>query len=70
MKPELQTRIVWGWLRAGLGIAQMALSVAAVIVWFRIGLQPLTWILAGSGMAVAATSQFLYRGKKRPDDKP
>jgi hypothetical protein len=56
-----QNRLVGGWLRILLGIIQMVLAAAAVIVWLVSGRRPLAWWLAGAAVFVTLISRLLYR---------
>jgi hypothetical protein len=59
-----QQLIVWGWLRLALGVAQIALSIWAVVLIVKIGLQPKTGVVIGIGFIALAVSRWLYRGRK------
>ena len=56
-----QDQPVGGWLRIMLGITQMILAAAAVIVWLVSDLRLLAWWLAGAALLVTLISKLLYR---------
>lgn len=56
----MRKKLVGGWLRMLLGIIQMALATAAVIVWLSAGLQPVVWSLAGAALLFTLISFVLY----------
>lgn len=59
----MRKKLVGGWLRMLLGIIQMALATAAVIVWLSAGLQPVVWPLAGAALLFTLISFVLYTGR-------
>ena len=58
---SVQNKLIGGWLRILLGITQMVLAAAAMIVWLVSGLRPLAWWLAGAAICVTIISRLLYR---------
>jgi hypothetical protein len=56
-----QDKLAGGWLRTFLGIPQMVLAAAAVIIWLVPGLHLLAWCLAGDALFVTLISRLLYR---------
>ena len=51
----------WIYLRIVFGIAQMAGSFAALLLWFQDGLVPAVWWLAFGTGAVTLVSVLLFR---------
>jgi hypothetical protein len=60
-------KLIWGWLRLLLGLAQMFLTVAAAVVLFTIGLHPLTWALIVGATSATIVSRLIYHGKAAPE---
>jgi len=54
-------KFVGGWLRILLGIVQMTLAGAAVLLWLASGDKCLVWTLAGAAILVVLVSRLLYR---------
>ena len=67
MRDATRHRLVWGWLRVLLGIAQVVLASAGLILVLTIGFHPLTCIVAAGATLLTIVSRILYRG--RPDPK-
>jgi len=64
-------KLVWGWLRLGLGILQQALALAGLASWWKLGLHPLTISLAVVATLISTSSFFFYSAKRwRRHQKP
>ncbi len=42
--PAERDKLIWGWLRLALGMAQIVLSTAALVLLSAVGLQSITWV--------------------------
>ena len=58
--------LFWGVLRYILGIGQMTLATASVVLLLTIGLQPKTYFYVGATTTLTIISRVLYRGKRYP----
>lgn len=55
-----------GMLRLALGVAQIVLSVAALVLLSAVGLQSITWVfILGTAIAMVV-SRLLYHGRSGP----
>jgi hypothetical protein len=61
MEPPRPDKLVWGWLRLFLGIAQMLLVTVSLVSLLTLGLQGTTWILLVAATVTTLTSRVLYR---------
>ena len=65
---ERNDRLVMVWLRLALGIAQMTLSLMALITCLHRGpADPVTWFYVLLAGVCTSFSFVLYRRRKRPD---
>ena len=64
--PASRRRLVWGWLRLGLGICQTILAPAALVLLLTIGLQPVTWVVIALALVPLLASMVLYRSRSSP----
>jgi hypothetical protein len=53
-------KLVWGWLRLLLGLAQMCLATIGLILFVSVGLHPLTLLFVAAATGVTITSRLLY----------
>jgi hypothetical protein len=60
-------KLVWGWLRLLLGLAQMCLATIGLILLITLGVHPLTLLFVAAATIATISSLLLYR--KRPDHK-
>lgn len=65
MKEATRHKLVWGWLRLSLGIAQMLLASVTFALLFILGPHPAIWICFAATCAAVIASLLIYRG--RPD---
>ena len=63
----IKRKLVWGWLRLFLGLAQMLLASAGLGLLLTVGLHPITYLLVIAATAMALAGRLLYRG--RPDSQ-
>jgi hypothetical protein len=61
MSASSHDRLIGGWLRLLLGIAQQILALAAMVALLTAGLVPMTWVLVGMATAFTIISRWLYR---------
>jgi hypothetical protein len=54
-------KLVWGWLRLLLGLAQMCLATIGLILLLTLGLHPLTLLFVAAATSVTITSWLIYR---------
>lgn len=66
MDDDTRHKLIWGWLRFFLGMAQMFLTTAALIVLVFSGVHLVTWILVGAATTATIISRILYRGRPDP----
>jgi len=59
-------KLVWGWLRLLLGLAQMCLAAAGFILLITVGVQPVTLLFLAGATAATIASRLLYRGRRGP----
>ena len=62
----MSDEVKWGWLRLALAFAQMGLVVAAVISYFRVGLDTTTLLLVIAATVATLVSRHLYEGRRSP----
>lgn len=63
MDEATRHKLIWGWLRLGLGFAQMSLSAAALGALLVAGLQPFTWAFVIGATVATLISRLLYHGQ-------
>jgi hypothetical protein len=61
---DFRGKFVEGWLRIFLGMVQMVCTMAALLLLFTVGLQPITQGLALGSVAAMVLSRMLYGRKK------
>jgi hypothetical protein len=52
-------KLIWGWLRLTLGVAQIVLSTAALVLLSAVGLQSITWGFILSTAVAMVVSRLL-----------
>jgi hypothetical protein len=62
----MSDEVKWGWLRLALALVQMGLVVAALISYFRVGLDTTTLLLVISATIATLISRHLYEGRRSP----
>jgi len=67
MEEPTRHKLIWGWLRALLGIAQMSLVVSSAILLFSVGLRPFTYACVIAATMLTVISRILYRGRSDPN---
>jgi hypothetical protein len=60
-------KLIWGWLRIVLGIAQMSFAAMGFISLLMIGTNWLTWLFVIGAAITTIISWLLYRGKPDPN---
>lgn len=50
-------RLIWGWVRLLLGMAQIILATMALMTLLTLGLAPLTWVFIGGATAATIISR-------------
>jgi hypothetical protein len=63
-------RILWGWLRLFLGIAQIALVGLSVGALISVGVKPITWVFVIGATALTVISRLIYKGRTGPKSSP
>ena len=63
MSESARQKLVGGWLRILLGIVQMTLAGATVLLWLVDGSKRLVWTLAGAALIAVLISRLLYRSQ-------
>jgi len=58
---------LWGRLRLWLGLAQIGLAAAALVLLLTSGLSAVTWLLFIAATAATVASRTLYAGRKGPE---
>jgi hypothetical protein len=59
-------KLLWGWLRLVLGLAQISLSSTGIVLLLMVGFHPATWAVLVAGTAATLTSRLLYAGRPDP----
>ena len=69
MNPSAERdKFLWGRLRLWLGLAQISLAGAALVLFLTSGLTPATWMLFIAATAATIASRTLYAGRKGPHE--
>ncbi len=63
MDSAARHKLIWGWLRLFLGLAQMSLAAASFGLLITIGLHWITWAFIVGATAAAIVSRLLYHGQ-------
>lgn len=66
MDEATRHKLIWGWLRLFLGIAQMFFAAAGAFALLSIGLHPITYICLSIATIATITSCLLYQGRADP----
>ena len=61
---DFRGKFVEGWLRIFLGVVQMVCAMAALLLLFSVGMQPITQGLALGAVVAMGISRILYGRKK------
>jgi hypothetical protein len=61
--PDFREKFVEGWLRICLGMVQMVCAMAALLLLFTVGMQPITQGLAVGAVVAMGISRLFY-GRK------
>ena len=64
---ETRQKVLWGWLRFVLGVAQMTFAFATAGLLLLVGLHALTWIFLAVTTILTISSRLLYHGRKGPN---
>ena len=64
--PAERDKLIWGWLRLALGMAQIVLSTAALVLLSAVGLQSITWVFILGAAIAMVVSRLLYHGRPGP----
>jgi uncharacterized membrane protein YhaH (DUF805 family) len=64
--PAERDKLIWGWLRLALGMAQIVLSTAALVLLSAVGLRSITWVFILGAAIAMVVSRLLYHGRSGP----
>jgi hypothetical protein len=69
MNLDSERKLVWGWFRLLLGLAQMGLAAAGFVLLIMVGVQIVTVLFLLGATAATIASRLLYAGRRGPQLK-